>query len=489
MRTEDLLKQSQSLAQQLQTRQEELQQTNEELQEKARLLAAAESGSRTQEHGSRAGPAGARRKGEAARAHLEIQVRVPREHVARIADAAQQPADPFRSVVENPDGNLTQKQIEFAKTIHSSGNDLLMLINDILDLRRSSRERSLSTSAICASTISSDYVERTFRHVAEHEEPRVRDRLDRDCRDRCSPTPSDCSRSSRTCCPMRSNSRTRRRQVDIDRRAGQRLESAITRISTAPRRSLRSQSPIPASALRATSSRSSSKRSSRRTARPAASTAAPVSASDQPRTVAPPGRRDSARREPGAGQHVHLVPAARRIPHALRESRRRRHRHRSRRHREGKAWRARPPTTWMPMDMYLRFRSANRRSQACSSMKSGDDRDDIRPAIGAAHRRERHRLRQVSAGYSPGNGIQGSGDLARSSGARASRVNTSRPPLRWTFFDRYRRLARAGAPEKRHTRTAHSNLRNFNGRGARAGVKLWCPAVHCQADSEQGSAR
>ena len=33
------------------------------------------------------------------------------------------------------------------------------------------------------------------------------------------------------------------------------------------------------------------------------------------------------------------------------------------------------------------------------------------------------------------------------------------------------------------------NLRNFNGRGARAGVKLWCPAVHCQADSEQGSAR
>ena len=39
MRTEDLLKQSQSLAQELQSRQEELQQTNQELQEKARLLA------------------------------------------------------------------------------------------------------------------------------------------------------------------------------------------------------------------------------------------------------------------------------------------------------------------------------------------------------------------------------------------------------------------------------------------------------------------
>src|SRR4029077_19880277 len=39
MRTEELLKQSQSLAHELQSQQEELQQTNQELQEKARLLA------------------------------------------------------------------------------------------------------------------------------------------------------------------------------------------------------------------------------------------------------------------------------------------------------------------------------------------------------------------------------------------------------------------------------------------------------------------
>src|SRR5262249_43509502 len=68
---------------------------------------------------------------------------------------------------KNPEGNLTDRQTEFAKTIHSSGNDLLNLINDILDL--SKIESGKVVLDVCELHFADlhGFVERTFRHVAE----------------------------------------------------------------------------------------------------------------------------------------------------------------------------------------------------------------------------------------------------------------------------------------------------------------------------------
>ena len=168
MRTEDLLKQSQSLAQELQSRQEELQQTNQELQEKARLLAHQnqEVERKNQEVEQ------ARQALEEKAKQLALTSKYKSEFLANMSHELRTPLNSLLilsdQLCKNPEGNLTPKQTEFAKTIHSSGNDLLMLINDILDLSKiESGTVVVDAERAAASTTCSDYVERTFRHVAE----------------------------------------------------------------------------------------------------------------------------------------------------------------------------------------------------------------------------------------------------------------------------------------------------------------------------------
>ena len=168
MQTEGLLKQSQQLATELQVQQKELQQTNEQLAQKAQQLAEqnVEVERKNQEIEQ------ARRALEDKAKELALTSKYKSEFLANMSHELRTPLNSIlvlgQQLSDNPDGNLTPKQVEFSRTIHGAGTDLLNLITDILDLSKiESGTVSVEAEEIFFARLL-DAVERPFRHEAEH---------------------------------------------------------------------------------------------------------------------------------------------------------------------------------------------------------------------------------------------------------------------------------------------------------------------------------
>jgi signal transduction histidine kinase/CheY-like chemotaxis protein/HAMP domain-containing protein len=165
--TEDLLSQSQSLARELQSRQEELQNTNAELEEKARLLA--EQNVEVERKNFEVEQA--RQALEEKASQLALTSKYKSEFLANMSHELRTPLNSLLILSDqlsrNHDENLTPRQVEYARTIHAAGNDLLALINDILDLSKIESGTVVVDVGDVKVRDVVDYVDRSFRHVAE----------------------------------------------------------------------------------------------------------------------------------------------------------------------------------------------------------------------------------------------------------------------------------------------------------------------------------
>src|SRR5258708_28144221 len=160
MRTEELLKQSQALA-------EQLQKTNAELKEKAQLRAE----QKTEVESKNREVEQAKQQLEEKAEQLALTSKYKSEFLANMSHELRTPLNNLlilaKMLAENSEKNLLAKQVKFAETIHSSGTDLLALINDILDLSKiESGKMDVDVGSLRFGEIR-DFCLRTFLHVAE----------------------------------------------------------------------------------------------------------------------------------------------------------------------------------------------------------------------------------------------------------------------------------------------------------------------------------
>lgn len=182
------LERSKRLAEELQKQQEELKASNEELEEQTQLLKLSEEKLKSQQEELRVSNEELETKNDSlelqkrdienARNDLKIKAeelalasKYKSEFLANMSHELRTPLNSLlilsKMLTDNKEGNLNKEQIESAKIIYNSGNDLLHLINEILDLSKIEAGRMDIHSETVQLTELAEHVRNSFKHIAD----------------------------------------------------------------------------------------------------------------------------------------------------------------------------------------------------------------------------------------------------------------------------------------------------------------------------------